>query len=60
MSEELINLRLTQFEARSIKDALRVASNSHKRNDFGALYQANEDLISKLTDAMIDAVKVHN
>ena len=59
MANETITLHLTQFEAREIKDALRVASNFHKRNDFQALYNASEELLSKVSDAMIDAVKVN-
>lgn len=59
MANETIILHLTQFEARSIKDALRLAHASHVRNDFQALVLANEDLTSKVSDAMIDAVKVN-
>lgn len=58
MSNETITLHLTQYEARSIKDALRLAIASHKRNDFQALVLAAEHLTSKVSDAMIDAVKV--
>lgn len=58
MSNETITLHLTQYEARSIKDALRLAIASHKRNDFQALVLAAENLTSKVSDAMIDAVKI--
>jgi hypothetical protein len=60
MADETITLHLTQYEARTIKDALRLAHASHVRNDFGALALSVEILQSKVMDAMIDAVKVHS
>ena len=46
-------LELSEREIQVIKDALRMAEASHKRNDFKALVIEAQDLRSKVNDAII-------
>lgn len=45
---------LTNREVNVIRDALRMAEERHKRNDFPALVLEVQDLRSKISNAMID------
>lgn len=45
---------LTTREVNVIRDALRMAEASHKRNDFPALVLEVQTLRSKISNAMID------
>lgn len=47
-------LDLTNREVNVIRDALRMAEERHKRNDFPALVLEVQDLRSKISNAMID------
>lgn len=46
-------LELNEREIQVIRDALRMAEASHKRNDFKALVLEAQDLRSKINDAII-------
>lgn len=50
----MITFTLTDREAEVIRMALRTEYDKHKRNDFKALAIENEELRSKLSDAIID------
>lgn len=47
-------VELTEREANVIRDALRMAESSHKRNDFKALVLEAQGLRSKISNAIID------
>lgn len=53
-----ISLHLTQREVEVIRQALRQAEETHKRNDFPALVLEVQDLRSNINDAIINASKV--
>lgn len=50
----MITLHLSDREAEVIRMALRTEYDKHKRNDFKALALENDELRSKLNDAIID------
>lgn len=58
MNKMQISLQLTSREVEVIRQALRHAEESHKRNDFPALVLEAQDLRSKVNDAIILASKV--
>lgn len=49
-----IRLELTDREAEVIRQALRYAEETHKRNDFKVLVLEAQDLRSKINDAIIN------
>jgi len=49
-----MNLELTEREVEVIRQALRYAEETHKRNDFKVLVLEAQDLLSKINDAIIN------
>ena len=49
-----MNLELTEREVEVIRQALRYAEETHKRNDFKLLVLEAQDLRSKINDAIIN------
>lgn len=49
-----MNLELTEREVEVIRQALRYAEETHKRNDFKVLVLEAQDLRSKINDAIIN------
>lgn len=54
----MVNLLLTEREVEVIRQALRKAEETHKRNDFKALVLEVQDLRSKVSDALLDTKQV--
>jgi Arc/MetJ-type ribon-helix-helix transcriptional regulator len=48
-----MNLEVTEREVEVIRQALRYAEETHKRNDFKVLVLEAQDLRSKINDAII-------
>jgi Arc/MetJ-type ribon-helix-helix transcriptional regulator len=49
-----MNLEVTEREVEVIRQALRYAEETHKRNDFKVLVLEAQDLRSKINDAIIN------